>query len=168
MIWAMSGRRSDPYYRNNAVAAAHLQMAGFTGARAESWGGGTEGIVVPHPDSPHHNIEIGQHPDYRNAGWQFRVTRDPEDPGYQQEGIPLGRTQMKRLVSPGPEKKQDRDDEYNSTVHAHPRQLPEKLKDFVEHPQVRNAVKADVERIKTERKMPGPLSGDQFRPRQGD
>lgn len=155
--------RSDPYYRNNALGAAHLQMAGYTGARTEGWGGGTEGIVVPHPDSPHHQIEIGQQPDYRGEGWQFRVMRHPEDPGYDQEGVKLGRSQIHRLTQhSGPEKKMQRDDEFNSVVHAHPRELPRHVEDFVKHPQVRAAVQRDRNAIET-RGHGGNTLGPQFR-----
>lgn len=160
----MSRRRYDPYHDGNKVAAAHLQMSGFQ-ASTEGWGGGTEGIRVAHPSSPHHDIEIGQSPDTRDGSWQFRLMRKPEDPDYEQDGIRLGRTQMNRVPSPGPEKRQPRDDEYNAMVTAHPRDVAQHLQSFLEHPHVRDAVKLDSERIKTERKMPGPLNGDQFGPR---
>lgn len=159
MMLTMSGRRSDPYLRNNAVAVAHLQMAGHP-ARTEGWGGGTEGIVVPHPNGLH-QVEIGQHPDTRDGSWAFRVARHPDDPGFEQEGLHLGRAQINRLPSPGPETKQPRDDEYDALVTSHPRDLPQHLQDFLEHPHVRDAVKRDTDQIRTERKMPGPL-GPQF------
>lgn len=158
----MATRRSDPYYRNNAVAAAHLQMAGHTGARTEGWGGGTEGIVVPHPTSPHHQIEVGQSPDERGGGWNLRVMRHPDDPEYDQGGLNLGKAQINRVVgAPQPEKKMYRDDHYSSTVQAHPRDLPRVVDDFVNHPHVRAAVQRDVNAIQTRRPSGGHL-GPQF------
>jgi hypothetical protein len=164
MMWTMSGRRSDAYRRNNAVATAHLQMAGHASARTEGWGGGTEGVVVPLETG--HQLEVGQHPDIRDGSWHMRVVRHPDDPGYEQEGLHLGRTQMNRVPSPGPENRQPRDDEFNAAVTSHPRDLPGHVDAFLKHPQVRAALRNDMEKMKTERKMPGPL-GDQFKP-QGD
>lgn len=159
----MSGRRSDPYYRNNAKAAVELHSAGHRSARTEDWAGGTEGVVVPLETG--HQVEIGQSPDHRDGTWNMRVLRHPDDPGYSQDGIKLGDPGRGARI-PSRSKEPVYDDHYSSTVVAHPRELPGHVAAFVNHPQVRKAIGDDMAKMKAERATrggnPRPLSGDQF------
>ncbi len=153
--------RSSPYKRNNAKAAVELRSAGHSGVHTEGWGGGTEGVVLPLETG--HRLEIGQQPDTRDGTWGMRIVRHPNDPGYEQEGIKLGAPQGPRVPSRG--KSPYGDDHYNSTVVAHPRELPAHVDAFLAHPQVRQALQADMAKQKAERAVRGehrrPL-GEQF------
>lgn len=150
--------RSDPYHRNNAKAAVELQSAGHRSVHTEGWGGGTEGVVLPLETG--HRLEIGQHPDARDGSWNMRIVRHPDDPHYEQDGLKLGETAGPRV--PSRSTKPVYDDHYSSTVVAHPRELPQHVDAFLQHPQVQNALKVDVAKMRTERKAPGPL-GPQFK-----
>lgn len=160
MMWPMG--RSDPYRRNNAKAAVELHSAGHRGAHTEGWGGNTEGVVLPLETG--HRLEIGQSPDHRDGTWGMRIVRHPNDPGYQQEGIELGAPKGPRVPSRGREPSYG-DDHYNSTVVAHPRELPAHVDAFLRHPQVVGALQHDVAKLKAERAARGehrrPL-GEQF------
>lgn len=162
MLGAMA--KSDPYRRNNAVAAAHLQMNGFAGARTADWGGNTQGVEVPLETG--HTLQVGQSPDGPNGEWHIAIRRSGEADtgdnlrlgelpagvsrrldgpvGVTHRGVPLGGA----------------DDSYTASVVSHPANIHQHVKNFLKHPQVQRAIAEDA-RAMRQRRPPsaGPRSG---------
>lgn len=158
----------DAYYRNTARGARELQKAGHRGAVDESWAGGFRGIAVPLESG--HRVEIAAPSPGEWEHWSARVVRHPDDPGYEQDGLHLGEPKGNRVTSSGQPRAdvpwlKPTDDTHNASFSAHPRDLPAKVHEFLGHPQVREALRADTAKIKAERAVRGenrrPL-GEQF------
>ncbi len=140
-------RQPQPH-RLVSQATMHLQAQGFRASTDEDWAGGFRGVGVQLEGG--HRVSLSP-PQEGSHVWGARIERHPDDPHHEQDGLRLGAPpEGGRLPHaqprPGGRTRAFGDDYHHTTFVAHPRDVPDRVREMLEHPQVRTALAHDARR----------------------